>query len=71
MDWQPIETAPRDYSPILIAYKSGEGPKVREARWADPFGRGRWETWLVTIDDNSPDILGWKPLPDPPTDKIG
>jgi hypothetical protein len=67
-EWQPMMTAPKNGTAILIAYRGGTvGANVREARWRPFRGFGAWETWLTNIEDNSPDLLAWMPLPEPPT----
>ena len=74
-EWQPIETAPKDGSGILVAF-SGIG--VFQVFWSEqPFGPGIG-AWCVT-DNKHEDrplrgyrddgILGWMPLPAPPVAK--
>lgn len=63
MEWQPIETAPRDGTEILTIRENGY---IAKGVWYDnPFGRtdtvienasGKW--WSVTH---------WMPLPPPPS----
>jgi hypothetical protein len=75
--WQPIETAPRDSTHLLVYYpRPGEQrQEVMEAWWAIPYeaaplGRGWWQTMggtLLSADVH--DGLGathWMPLADPP-----
>lgn len=71
--WQPIETAPRDGTEILIAF---EGIGVRQVSWQDPYGDNNdYAIWCVSDNKNGPyplrgysegDELGWMPLPPPP-----
>jgi hypothetical protein len=70
MDWQPIETAPRDDSEVLV--------------WAGPRGDSEQRVWTAVIassgqcssapylmDEYYMEILvatHWMPLPEPPAD---
>jgi hypothetical protein len=66
-DWQPIETAPKDGTRILIASKEG----VASASWSccihwDPAG-----DWSDSDEYATPaghEITHWMPLPEPPND---
>ena len=63
MEWQPIETAPRDGTHILAAWLPAMFPRwVREAiMWKD----GEWvTTWSHEPISSRP--RHWMPLPDPP-----
>ena len=74
--WQPIETAPRNSSRVLVAYKSEiRGWRVVEAWWrmpyeAAPLDRCWWcHDGNSTLLDKSVHGLGathWMPLPAPP-----
>ena len=71
MDWQPIETAPKDGRGILICAGSGEDRVVGEAEFSSD---GAW-WWANTVGENWDPIeetwgppTHWMPLPDPPTD---
>lgn len=71
-EWQPIETAPKDGTPVLIAaHDNGMSSQPRHvlvAHWSYSFSDdGEWlrdegeefsQTWPPTH---------WQPLPDPPT----
>jgi len=72
-DWQPMETAPRDGTRILVALKASEqGPaEVDVARWAKPT-RSSEHSWIAS--DSTPDspvaysdgdLAYWMPLPAP------
>jgi len=72
-DWQPMETAPRDGTRILVALRASEqGPaEVDVARWARPM-RSAEPCWIAS--DSAPDspvvysdgdLAFWMPLPTP------
>lgn len=68
MKWQPIETAPKDGTSILIAVEARSGDcHVAEAYW---IMSNWWEMRKLRFGSgaNTPEdeILGWMPLPDPP-----
>ena len=78
-DWQPIETAPRDSSRILVAYKDGWGEwKVHEAKWYTPW-EGAPDRDCYWIHGEKYPLLDkilhkvgashWMPLPPPPVPK--
>jgi hypothetical protein len=58
MSWQPIETAPRDGTVILV-YAPG---LFQTAAWVDGYWTTACENWLD-------DVTHWMPLPEPPTTK--
>ncbi len=60
-EWQPIATAPKDGTRILIYCKYGIG--VRTGAWLD-YGKGRMAFTLIAGRD--PDPTDWMPLPEPP-----
>lgn len=74
--WQPIETAPRDATSILVAYKCEiRGWRVKEAWWTTPWEGAPQEQCSWRYDgnkvllDKSVHGLGtthWMPLPQPP-----
>ena len=69
MEWQPIDTAPRDGTRILLAWA---GSEVTEGYWMGDSSRNYWGVvgWF-SIDE---DVLTsrpsrpshWMPLPQPP-----
>lgn len=61
--WQPIETAPKDGSNVLLALERG----WNVARWnaGEPDEAGLWGlAWGGVAEDCQ--VLGWMPLPPPP-----
>lgn len=56
-EWQPIETAPKDGTPILVCDK---GPYAYVAEW---FQHSR--TW-IGADKMYWEPTHWMPLPEPP-----
>lgn len=80
MDWQPIETAPKDGTAILVAgghddslhHVDGDGPWHRfskaptRAAWdGSAWIVGLAEAGYVAIERNEP--THWMPLPAPPS----
>jgi hypothetical protein len=68
-DWQPIETAPKDGTDILVTRRDGDG--------SDWYAVAQWwvERWVFLYGDSKqirdPVFLcfqptHWRPLPDPP-----
>ena len=76
--WQPIETAPRDGTIILLYAK----PTVVAGRWSDAgTGKYPWdfldgetsdpEAWpLNAMHDNEYGPTHWMPLPEPPLPEV-
>lgn len=61
-DWQPMETAPKDGSYVLIF----DGEDVVMARWLKSKINERWsDDWYDDKDYNA-DAIFWMPLPEPP-----
>lgn len=68
--WQPIETAPKDGTPILVYSREASDPQIVLASWREYQGSpddGGWYDWW---DNNAPEIdatvTHWQPLPEPP-----
>ena len=61
-EWQPIETAPKDGSTILIATHSYEGG-VMMAAWASDVPT---PAFVDEVGDSYFDATHWMPLPAPP-----
>jgi hypothetical protein len=58
MEWQPIETAPKDGTEVLVG-RGGPYPKVTVSIWDDELCK-----WLNFLKSDQP--IAWMPLPDPP-----
>lgn len=63
MTWQPMETAPKDGSHILVWRDSG----VHLVRWKRVGDDGFWDEWHVPLRNLSIQPTHWMPLPDPPS----
>jgi len=61
MTWQPIETAPKDGTLVLVCVNSQnfEKPFVYIRGWYPSFG---WD------GDGAEKVTHWMPLPEPPND---
>lgn len=76
MEWQPIETAPRDGRDIIVVTVYAEIPTPFVACWSDTFCEwiiggdcvfGLVVNGAVNIDDTcSINPTHWMPLPEPP-----
>lgn len=66
--WQPIETAPRDRTAIILALK---GARVTVGHWLDN-SKTQWP-WQGWSTDAGPmieaKVTHWRPLPSPPGEK--
>lgn len=73
MDWQPIDTAPRDGTPVLLYCPELEVDKYvvgrydNEVKHEGPYGRFCWTT--LDMDESIAErcVSHWMPLPKPPT----
>ena len=68
VEWQPIETAPKDGTPLLLASRSDVGPNytavgVWDCDSAEEGGQC-WRDRIFDADQLAP--THWMPLPDPP-----
>ncbi len=70
-EWQPIETAPKDGTPILLAW----GGKTRLGKWLDNSKSPimPWAGWRTPSNETSPrgEPAHWMPLPAPPAKDEG
>ena len=61
--WQPIETAPKDGTRILVVWLG----QVEIATWADDVPHPSWQEWPDGDFDTGGEVTLWMPLPDPPS----
>lgn len=59
-DWQPIETAPRDGTRVLV-YRQGYADPQSVAYWSRD-----WCEWTVPGGSCIYGVTDWQPLPNPP-----
>lgn len=79
MSWQPIDTAPKDGTRVLLCDADGDS---HVAGWLVKAGAPdlmiagdpQYGAWVIWRDENSPTSIvleepkAWMPLPDPPSD---
>jgi hypothetical protein len=66
--WQPIETAPKDGSFVLLFYPRAE-PPVSIGYWDDAFGIAKIAGWMMMEFDSAFSAVTpthWMPLPPAP-----
>lgn len=64
-DWQPIETAPKDGTRILLHLRQDEeGDYVRIGYWGK--WNGHLSTWCLAEGDGDDNPTHWQPLPERP-----
>ena len=73
MNWQPIETAPKDGSDILVFFRGSQGNKSRQviAMWEDDKKDVQTYDgfWIdAHVGEIIPNVTHWMPLPEPPHD---
>jgi len=73
-EWHPIETAPKDGTPILVFDPRGDGEDEARTtavgRWGQWSADGEIYCWLMEAGDGWVNPTHWRPLPTPPiTDK--
>lgn len=66
--WRDMGSAPTEIGcPFLICYRAAKGPVVTEAEW---FGANNgWWTRFCTFRPGDGDLIGWMPLPPPPSNE--
>lgn len=63
-EWQPIDTAPKDGSDILVVSESAE---FKIIFWSEDDGEdGCWCDPLYFIGEETETLTHWMPLPEPP-----
>lgn len=66
MDWQPIETAPRDGTEVLVGSPVvGVTIAKYDATWAHPYWNFDTQE-LCPWPCEVPKVTDWMPLPEPP-----
>jgi hypothetical protein len=68
MGWQPIETAPKDGTHILLG-GCKNGPSVRIGNWGSGQYNRRTRSYDPDWADGAGPLTGpthWQPLPEPP-----
>jgi len=60
--WQPIETAPKNGTPILASTDEYDEPLI--LRWKEYNGLSTWRDWDM---DPYRRVTHWFPIPDPPS----
>lgn len=55
MEWQPIETAPKDGRQFVVCWSDGHFDMM-----------GGWEEYSEIVEFGEPPATHWLPLPDPP-----
>lgn len=76
MTWLPIESAPRDGTPVIVAAKNRAQTIVGEARFDPEDGDGNWwwagENWgdahAESMAARGWHPTHWQPLPPPPSE---
>lgn len=63
--WQPIETAPKDGTDVLICYEAASGQRVTIARFKVHGFNGLVKQWWQ-CDIGTVEPTHWMPLPAPP-----
>jgi len=61
IDWQPIETAPRDGRDVLIYVDQATVPLVRLAWWDDRHDEPEWYGWWSNDSSVGSVLIEWTP----------
>lgn len=71
MDWQPIETAPKDGEPIQIFVPHGFIGSLWDQRILQATWYSNHQKWVALGQDTKLEHkpTHWMPLPEPPQDK--
>lgn len=66
VDWRPIETAPRNGTLIVVAYRDGFTGTMEVANTCWDYEKNKWKDFVS--NEYAKDIVThWLPLPKPPT----
>lgn len=72
MEWQPIETVPKDGTMVIVFQNSGEFTHVCPAWWSESGYDDYTDGCLVSSDNKGYGrpcwVTHWMPLPEPPKD---
>lgn len=70
MEWQPIETAPKDF---VTEFDGWNGERVPDVFWGIPefrhepaWVKARYETSFGWVNEEVLGLTHWMPLPEPP-----
>lgn len=63
-DWQPMATAPRDGTAVLLALSERHYPRVLEGVWRGDVAYPWWDTRPRFFAWDEP--IAWMPMPEPP-----
>ena len=70
-EWQPIETAPKDGTKVLLFVDTGYEARIHPGKWNDDRYAKRprpyWDyLYFQTMDSRDHQPTHWMPLPAPP-----
>ena len=68
--WQPIETAPKDGTAILLWWPYWSSSRAIVGWWAPRQPDLGWSAWESSYQGNCPGPTHWMPLPEPPTEEL-
>jgi len=68
--WQPMDTAPKDETPVLLWCVAGRG--WAQTGLSKEFPESQWREWVDTYEgEDLPDPVAWMPLPQGPSQSHG
>ena len=73
-EWQPIETAPKDGTRILLYFRRDDSMVFRDpteigmavGAWWSPHSKDWWLTCMWASSSAHREPFAWMPLPEPP-----
>ncbi|AHX16116.1 hypothetical protein CH75_04675 [Dyella jiangningensis] len=65
-EWQPIETAPKDGSLVLLCTRSGNPRRICMAKYAEEGSSYPWRVDQTNYHLHTADLTYWMPLPAAP-----